>query len=304
MKIGLSSMTTVPRIVLPGESYINQKRKSGSLSIEGIEIDQFTDWELLSLNWVYESLQIAEKDSFDFIEVILESPMNNNVKMSNAFIKICNSFKIMKTIHAPFLQNNIIIFDTYMRNASIQEILDAFPICKKITATKITIHPGNPTLKMPYLTNFYQNSLLENAKLIGDKYHESFKDDFTLCMENMPQMTGIFINNEEIKKIFDTPSFQHYMLTLDSSHGWTNGGDNNLNQLAQIMSKKIAHVHLVDNLTFTNDPHIPIGEGKIDFHRFLKTLESIGYNDTLVIEMPGIKNTKNSRDKIKSILKI
>lgn len=297
-------MTTVPRVVLPGESYIEEKRKSGALQIDGIEINRFTDWELLSLNWVYESLQIAEKESFDFIEIIFESPMNNDERMTEAFIKICNSFKIMKTVHAPFLQNNIIIFDTYMRKGSVQELLDSFPVCKKIGAKKITIHPGNPTLKMPYLTNFYRKNLLENAKLIGEKYFNSFRDDFILCMENMPQTTGIFINNEEIVKLFETPSFEHFKLTLDSSHGWTNGGDDNLNQLAQLMSKKIAHVHLVDNLTFDNDPHIPIGTGKIDFPRLLRTLQSIGYNDTLVIEMPGIKNTINSRTIIKKILNL
>jgi sugar phosphate isomerase/epimerase len=304
MRIGLSSMSLVPRVVLPSESYIEQKKQSGNLNIGGIETDKFSNWELLSLNWVYESLVFAEKENFDFLEIILESPINNNKNTVDAFIKICNSFKIMKTVHAPFLQNNIIIFDTYMKRGSIDELLDAFPICKRIAAKKVTIHPGNPTMKMPYLMKYYQDSLLESAKLIGEQYHSKYKDDFILCMENMPLMTGFFMKNEEIVNNFNTPQFKHLKLTLDSSHGWTNGGDDNLEQLARALSKKIAHVHLVDNLTFDNDPHIPIGTGKIDFPRFLKTLQDVGYNDTLVIEMPGIKNTLESRKLIKNMLKI
>jgi sugar phosphate isomerase/epimerase len=305
MKLGMSTMTLVPRCVLKGIPYLkikSEKTANKKLEIPQTDTLEFSDYELVFLNWVNESLEFAEKERFDFLEVIIESPLNSRPEIQVGFVKLCNSYKIPKTVHAPFLHNNIIFSDDYLRDGSIKEYFNSFDLARKIHASKVTIHPGIPHLKLPFILESQRQFFPESIKILGDYYLNHYEHDLVVCIENMPKSVGLFIDNNEIRRYFNTQEFKSYKMTIDSSHAWTCGDNKNMQDLILKMKDKIAHVHVVDNETFDSDPHIPIGKGKIDFNLFIKCLQEINYNDTMVIELPGCNSTLESRDAIRKLL--
>jgi sugar phosphate isomerase/epimerase len=56
----------------------------------------------------------------------------------------------------------------------------------------------------------------------------------------------------------------------------------------------------VDNISYDSDPHIPIGKGKINFPQFLEAVHRLKPKSNMVIELPGIKTSIESRDLIQS----
>jgi sugar phosphate isomerase/epimerase len=46
----------------------------------------------------------------------------------------------------------------------------------------------------------------------------------------------------------------------------------------------IAHVHFSDNRS-SNDHHMPLGVGNIDWENVVRTLKAIGYDETITLEV-------------------
>jgi sugar phosphate isomerase/epimerase len=262
--------------------------------------DDHSTVEALFLKWSREALEFGEQHKFEFIELIVESPLIGGAH--DDFVKLCKQFKIPKTVHAPFISNNIISFDGYVKRACVEEILVAMKVTKEIGATRFTFHPGQRSRQLPILNSYFNMSFLESVGTIVKEFKQKYTDNFRLCIENMPAMEIFFKNPEEIQNYLTLPLFQPVWLTLDSSHAWTAGGDTILQDFAKRFAGRIGHTHLVDNQTFDNDPHIAIGSGKIDFTSFLRTLIGTGYNDLLTMEIIGIKATLESREQILKIL--
>ena len=116
---------------------------------------------------------------------------------------------------------------------------------------------------------------------IGNRYRQHYKDQFQLCIENMPIMEGFFMQPADIRDYFDQPELEDIGLTLDTAHAWTCGGDEIIESFIELLPDKLAHVHLVDNNSFTNDPHLEIGIGNINFEQCMEELKGIGYKGTV-----------------------
>jgi sugar phosphate isomerase/epimerase len=253
------------------------------------------------LEWVQGSFEFAEKHHFDAIEVIIEHPLNTSAL--EEFVRICNGFHMPKTIHAPFLEHNLMVMDQIINRAALAEYLQIIDIAAAIKAQNITYHTGAPIKMLGFLYPCYRQILLQNAAAIAQKYQEYSDPSFQICFENMPQMVNFFGTTGQIREYFDTTEFSGFKMTLDTSHGWTMGGDQVLEELIKTMKDKIVHTHFVDNITFDNDPHIAVGTGKIDFQRILKTLQEVEYSGYITIEVMGAEAALKSKEYLDQIYK-
>jgi sugar phosphate isomerase/epimerase len=78
--------------------------------------------------------------------------------------------------------------------------------------------------------------------------------------------------------------FPDLSMTLDIGHAFVAGGMNNVLEFVNGVGNRIVHVHANDNLG-REDNHLPVGAGLIDFHEVLRELKSLGYNDTMTVEV-------------------
>ncbi|OQX64674.1 MAG: hypothetical protein B5M55_05640 [Desulfococcus sp. 4484_242] len=101
-----------------------------------------------------------------------------------------------------------------------------------------------------------------------------------LCLENLSE------NADHLSPVFETlPTLG---LTLDLGHAQLLGDQNTGFGFMQKLPERIRHVHLHDNLggnSPTDDLHLPVGKGIIDFDRLFECLILIRYNRTITLEL-------------------
>lgn len=282
MKIGCSSMVL-------WEHYLNAQ-VSHNMSLDKAY-----------LLWLREALEFTQKHKFDFLEVVIESPLNTSAMEET--IRLCNKYPFPKTVHAPFIENNILCTDEFMRNGSVEEILTTMELAKQIHAERVTIHPGKLNRFRDFMKPYLRPIFLNSVKRITEVYQQKYLKDFVLCMEIMPKYEGIFTDADEILDFLKTPECAPLHITLDSSHAWTGGGNDVLFAAVKKLNTNLAHFHLVDNDNLTTDLHVSLGKGKIDFKGLMQSITEIKYDGTIVVELPGIKNTLESREYLMNIIR-
>ncbi|MGP8284774.1 MAG: sugar phosphate isomerase/epimerase family protein [Desulfomonilaceae bacterium] len=77
-------------------------------------------------------------------------------------------------------------------------------------------------------------------------------------------------------------------LTLDVGHANLGGSGNRSVAIIEKFGRLIRHVHLHDNIggrSQSDDLHLPIGDGTVDFRAIMNSLISVGYDGTLTLEV-------------------
>lgn len=77
-------------------------------------------------------------------------------------------------------------------------------------------------------------------------------------------------------------------LTLDVGHANLGGSENRSIAFIERFGKLIRHVHLHDNRggqSQTDDLHLPIGDGTVDFRAIMTSLVRVGYDGTITLEV-------------------
>ncbi|MBW1783448.1 MAG: sugar phosphate isomerase/epimerase [Deltaproteobacteria bacterium] len=102
----------------------------------------------------------------------------------------------------------------------------------------------------------------------------------TICLENLSE------NATHLSGIFEAlPSLG---LTLDLGHAQLLTSQNTSFGFMHRFPERIRHMHLHDNKggnAPTDDLHLPVGKGIIDFERIFKDLCLIGYDRTITLEL-------------------
>nr|MDO8117152.1 hypothetical protein [Candidatus Sigynarchaeota archaeon] len=104
MRIGFSSMA------LMGDHLL-----AGSIPRTAPELEE------KMFAWVEASLAFGEKHGFEFVEVIIESPLLDGPRNERRLEGLLSSFSIPVSFHAPFVSNNIVDFDKHVRDCSASE---------------------------------------------------------------------------------------------------------------------------------------------------------------------------------------
>jgi sugar phosphate isomerase/epimerase len=114
-----------------------------------------------------------------------------------------------------------------------------------------------------------------------------------LMLENLP---GTFNTAKELAELLDPiPSLA---LHLDIGHANLHVEVNASEELIAHFPKRLAHVHLHDNNGGHADLHMPLGVGRIDYKKHLRSLKAAGYDGTITLEVfaPERSYFKLSRD--------
>jgi sugar phosphate isomerase/epimerase len=88
-----------------------------------------------------------------------------------------------------------------------------------------------------------------------------------------------FADFEEVVK-----SIPDLSIHVDIAHAYLHGGLAHIDQFLRGFRDRLAHVHVSDNHG-KDDEHLPVGEGKINFERVVKTLKRIKYDGTITFEI-------------------
>jgi sugar phosphate isomerase/epimerase len=102
----------------------------------------------------------------------------------------------------------------------------------------------------------------------------------TVCLENLSE------NADHLTEVF--AAVPPLNLTLDLGHAELLSKENTSFGFLEQYLDRIKHIHLHDNFGGTSpddDLHLPVGEGKIDFHKIFQKLRAVHYSGTMTLEL-------------------
>ena len=227
----------------------------------------------------------------NYIEISLNYPCDSGFqKEINTLESLAKKKNIEYTIHSQYLNGNLSDFNREIRNISIKYIYYSIDVAQKIKADVVTLHPALEP---------YGVKTEERKKIEIDSYQKiakyAKKKNIKIGLENlisgslwMPEKSYKF---DLLLKTIEEVNYSNFKLTLDIGHA--NISKENFFKLIKEESKNIFHIHAHDNLGDIQenikkynrtDPHLPPGEGNVDWKKVIDTLKQAKYQNCFEIE--------------------
>ena len=238
---------------------------------------------------------------FDYLELAMDPPgahYSTVREQKGELLKALEQKDMGLVCHLPCFLSTADLTES-IRRASVEEELASLELAAELEPLKVVIHPSYAMGLGRYLPDKTLEYARESLMEVAEKA-ESL--GLTLCLENMFPRTGILVRADDFAGVFER--FPSLKMTLDTGHA--NIGAKGRNRSLEFIEKfpdRIGHVHASDNFG-KEDNHIPIGTGTVDYPRIVKALKSIGYDDTMTLEVfsPDRDYLKKSREKIARFL--
>src|SRR5439155_1179818 len=122
--------------------------------------------------------------------------------------------------------------------------------------------------------------------------------DVGLMIENLP---GSFNTVAQLSELLDqAPDLG---LHLDIGHANLLVERNTTDEILAAFGTRLRHVHLHDNKGGESDLHMPLGSGTIDVRHYMRSLQRIGYDGTITLEVftPDRHHLAYSRDLLRRV---
>jgi sugar phosphate isomerase/epimerase len=261
------------------------------------QTNEFKNLLELQLKAITKSLDYAEENGINVVELVIEPPeilLNEN---QQKFIELIEKYSLSKQIHGPFIDMNLCSNNNYISNASVQTYLETIELCHKIECKILTIHPGFANFMLKPIRRFNKQKL----KIGIDKLLNcSNRYGINICLENMPTRTNIMTSYKNIVEVYNFIEREDLSITYDTSHYFI--CDGNVEQLWEKFHNKIRNIHIVDTLDKKYDSHSPLGAGAINFKHIFEIINSYNYNGPLIIELSSAESLTQSINFINKFL--
>jgi sugar phosphate isomerase/epimerase len=248
---------------------------------------------------------LEEIDAFgalqmDYLELAMDSPMAHHSRIAqgkSAILSALDRWKMGLVCHLPTFVY-IAHLTASIRQASIQEVLDALETAADLGAEKVVAHPGYIDGMAVHVPDYALNLVMEALEKI---WLRSCQLGISLCIENMFPRVGPFVEPDDFEPIF--AAFPEMKLVLDTGHA--NIGDKAGHRVLDFIQRfghRLGHLHVSDN-NGRLDEHLPVGHGNIGFKAVASALKQVGYQGTLTLEIfaPDRAELVTSRRKLEKI---
>ena len=195
---------------------------------------------------------------------------------------------ILKQIKGKIKGFKQISFHTPIKFISVKAMKECIMIGKKLGAKKIVIHPHFLDLT----PGFKESKREEMLKLV--KFCK--KQGLIPCLENLPLEVPKYNTPEE----FDFFVKKGAYLVIDTGHA----AIVNIDPFSFIerFGKKVRHIHLQDGLVGMPDIHYALGDGDLDYIKFLNKLEEMKFKDFVILEFLSEETAIKSINRLKKFL--
>jgi len=229
-------------------------------------------------------IEFAEEHDFDVIE-LWDSPLPGSNNKLSRYLAAENRDL---SVHAPLLDlgND----DTFERNS--RSLRDFIERAGRWGATTVVLHMGK-------IKNGKASASVETAtRVIDHNLNHLEKYDIMLCIENVGYLSDDLIRDFEHLAVFVDRFPKHLVgVGFDVAHAnITEGVEYGIESLGD----RIRHVHVSDNSGKSNNHHMPIGKGNIDF-AVLKNCP-LTHNSTVILEITSDDNWQTNLLNGRSVL--
>ena len=228
-----------------------------------------------------------------YVEIVDDGTQALSDKRVAALKEVAKSHGIEFTLHAPFADINIASPSKDILAASLKRLKQSMAFASELDAKVWVFHPGAKT----GISQFYPGAEWKrNTASLQDLYGHAEKLGVNIALENLPGKYWFMMHTpEEFMRFYHETSLP-LGIALDLGHANLEG---QIEPFFNLLADKIVHIHASDNDS-SDDQHLGIGKGKIDYDWFAQTLKKIGYDKTVIIE--SVTEVPESIRKLKQLL--
>jgi sugar phosphate isomerase/epimerase len=185
-----------------------------------------------------------------------------------------------RSLHAPFGHDvNLTSPDAGQRREALERLIRAADALRILGGTHYVIHPGGEDQRWIWEREARLGHSVEGLTRVWEACRAR---RLTLVVETpLPHLLGG--QPVDFSWILDRLPLEGTGVCLDTSHTSLGGF---LFEVIERFGPRIVHVQASDNCGVTDD-HLPPGEGRIDWRHVVSSLERVGYQGTLVLEVAG-----------------
>lgn len=182
----------------------------------------------------------------------------------------------------------------YFKPSVVKKIEKGYLVAEKLEASHYVLHGG------VFPKGYFRLSMLRKKEKFLKAFIQAFKPMFLnakdseikIVLENLIR-GNIFSRSSDIEYIQN--KFNWIGFCLDFSHS-------ELEKQTEILKKlKIDYVHVSDN-NYKEDSHLPIGQGKLDFNKFIRILKEKEFDGKVLAECQSTKNAVISAESLREII--
>ncbi len=243
---------------------------------------------------IIDDLDFAIENDFDWFEIALDWPQNFNLS-KDKIVEIKQKAKdnnIKLIIHTAFYLPTSTLLPE-IREGLYKNVAKAIDLAQKVGSDRLTIHPGWRELPSRAIDKVY-DSLIDNLQKIAKMGKEK---NVSICLENLDAWgRNLCSSYEDFLKVLNAvPGLK---VTLDVGH--TNTSNKSPLEFFKSINDRVLDIHIHDN-DGTKDQHKSIGEGNIDYKKFIKNCKDAGYYGPFILELFPYKNLRKGQEKLLDI---
>lgn len=212
---------------------------------------------------------------FNFIDLTLEPPMAAVQHLDLPSLRVALEDHQLPVVgHTAYYLPLCHPFES-VRRAVVEEFKICLEAFAALGAKWMNIHPDN-------------HAPFHNRKFVIEKNLETIRAllplsrelGVGLMIENLP---GTYNTVRQISELMD--GIPGLGLHLDIGHANLLVDVNTTDELLNAYGKRLQHVHLHDNKGGSTDLHLPLGAGTVDTSHCIRSLQAIGYDGTITLEV-------------------
>lgn len=228
-----------------------------------------------------------------YIEVLDDGIHELNKNRVAILKEIAKSSNIQYSLHAPFADINIASPSKVILNASMKCLKQSMAYANQLDAKVWVFHPGAKT----GIGQFYPGAdWKQNIESIKELHKLAEEYGVNIALENLPAKYYFFMSKPEEFSRFYKETNLPIGIVMDIGHANLEG---HVEGFFNLLADKIIHIHASDN-DGSDDQHLGIGYGKIDYFRVAQILKKTGYDKSVIIE--SITKVPETITKLKQIL--
>jgi len=224
---------------------------------------------------VLKEIEWMGKMRFDFVDLTLEPPLAGAWGVDPEAIRSALEANHLQVVgHTAYYLPLCSPFES-IRRAAVEELKRCLEVFGKIGASWMNIHPDRQA-------PFYERKFIieRNLQTIRELLVTGRDVGVGVMIENLP---GSFNTVRQLGELLEA---EHELgLHLDIGHANLLVDFNTTDEILAAYGTRLRHVHLHDNKGGSSDLHLPLGAGTIDCVHYIGSLQGIGYNDTITLEV-------------------
>jgi sugar phosphate isomerase/epimerase len=225
--------------------------------------------------WILEEIEWMAAMGFDFVDLTLEPPRAGVRDIDPQAIRSALQAHHLGVVgHTAYYLPLCSPFES-LRRAAVEELKLCLTAFASIGAGWMNLHPD-------------RQAPLHERRFVIERNLETIREllipardlGVGLMIENLP---GGFNSVRQLAELLDP--IPELGMHLDIGHANLQVDVNTTDDILAAYGSRLQHVHLHDNKGGNLDLHLPLGTGTIDTAHYVRSLQSIGYDGTITLEV-------------------